>query len=137
MSDDPSGVLASVRDLPPMIGTGDDELYFMLGVYGLLVVAMYLLGRWRFPVRPTPFGPLLIYPVPIGRRLLACGLGAVNGYMIIHSLAPFLLSEGETVIKLPSGQLTSLLDDNLVLVLVGFTLILIVFGLQASGRCRS
>lgn len=135
-SDDPGAVLAQVRELPLLISTDEDELYLMLGLFSFLVIFMYLLGRWRFRIRPSAFEPLLIYRVSLVRRLLACGLGAINGYLIIHSLAPLLFPQTETVIKVPSGQLTSLLDENLILILIGFALITVVIGLQASGQSQ-
>jgi len=133
-SDDPGTLLAELRRLPPLVGTDKEVLRLMVGLFSLLVTCMYLFGRWRFRIRPRPFGPLLIYEVSPVSRLLACGLGAINGYLIIHSLAPFLLPQTETVVKVPSGQLISLLDRNLIPILIGFALITIVIGLQASGQ---
>jgi len=135
-SEEPGAVLAQVHELPLLLSTNEDQLYFMLGLFSFLVVFMYLLGRWCFRIRPRAFGPLLIYRVSLVRRLLACGLGAINGYLIIHSLAPLLFPQTETVIRVPSSQLTSLLDDNLILILIAFALITVVIGLQASGRGR-
>jgi hypothetical protein len=136
IADDPGAVFAEVRSLPPLIGTEQHKLRFTLALFGWLPIFMYLLGRWRFRIRPTAFGPLLIYRVSRRRRLMACGLGVINGYLIARFLVPLLFPQPEMVIKVPSGEVVSILDENLALVLVGFVLILIVFGLQASGRSR-
>lgn len=136
VADDPGAVFAEVRELPSLVATDQDKLHFTLALFSFLVIFMYLFGRWRFRIRPRAFGPLLIYRVSRLRRLMACGLGAINGYLIAHFLVPLLFPQPETVIKVPSGQLASLLDEKLVLVLIGFILILIIFGLQLSGQSQ-
>jgi len=135
-ADDPGAVFAKVRKLSPLIATDQDKLHFTLALFGFLVFLMYFLGRLRFRIRPTFFGPIMIFRISWKRRLLACGLGAINGYLIAHFLIPLLFPQPETVIKVSSGQLANLLDENLVLVLIGFILMLIIFGLQASGRSQ-
>lgn len=135
-SEDPGAVFAQVRKLPPLIATDQEKLRFTLALFGFIVVFTYLIGRWRFRIRPVVFGPLLIYRISIIQRLLACGLGAINGYLIAHFLVPLLLPQAEMIVKLPSSQIAALLKEKMVLVLIGFVIILIVFGLQASGRSR-
>lgn len=136
-ADDPGVVFASVRELPPLIATDQHELQFTLALFSFLVIFMYLFGRWRFRIRPTAHGPLLIYPISRLRRLMACALGAINGYLLAHVLVPLLFPQAETVIKVPGDRLASRLDENLVLVIIGLVLVLIIFGLQASGRGQS
>jgi len=135
-ADDPGAVLASVGELPSTLATDGGKAQFALGLFVLPVILVYLLGRWRFRARASAFGPFLVYPVSFRRRLMACGLGGINGYLIARFLLPLLLPGRDTVITVPSGQVVSLLDQNLVLVLIGFVLILIIFGLQASGRSQ-
>ena len=136
-ADDPGAVLTSVRQLPSLSATDQGRLNFILALFSLPVILMYLVGRWRFRERPTALGPFSIYPVSFRRRLMASGLGAINGYLIARFLVPLLFPKANTVITVASGPVVSLLDENLVLVLTGFVLILIVYGLQASGRSRS
>lgn len=135
-AEDPGAVFAGVRDVPPLIATEQDTLRLTLALFSCLPALMYLIARWRFRIRPTAFGPLLVYRVSKRRRLMACGLGGINGYLIAYFLVPLLFPQPEAIIRVPSGQVVRILDENLVLVLIGFVLILIIFGLQTSGRSR-
>lgn len=136
-SDNPGAVFAEVRKLPALIATDQEKLRFTLAFFGSIVILTYLIGRWRFRIRPVAFGPLLIYRISTIQRLMACGLGAINGYLIAHFLIPLLFPQAETIVKLPSSQIAALLEEKLALVLIVFVVILIIFGLQASGRSRS
>ena len=136
-TDDPGALLSKVRELSPFIETRQSRSHFSVALFGFLVVITYLIGRWRFRVRPTSLGPLTIYPVSRTQRIMAGGLGAINGYLLAHSLIPLLFPQETTIIQVPSGQLSSLLDEELELVIIGFILILILFGLQRASRSRS
>ncbi|MEA3346346.1 MAG: hypothetical protein U9Q78_08945 [Chloroflexota bacterium] len=135
-ADDPSTVFAEVRGIS-LISSTQDKLYFILALFGFLVIFTYLLGRCIFHLRPTFFGPIMTFRISWGQRFIASGLGAINSYLIARFLIPLLLPPPEAVIKIPSGRTTELLDKNLELVIIGFVIILVIFGLQASGHSRS
>jgi len=97
---------------------------------------MYLLGRWRNRGKPTAWGPFSVYPLPLRRRLASAGLGAINGYLIARFLLPLLSPAADTDARVPADELIHLMDENVAVVAIGFVLILIVLGLQASGRTR-
>jgi len=136
-TDDPGAVLAAVREMSPLIATRQGRSRLSLALFGFWVIAMYLFGRWRWRVRPTVFGPLLVYPVPRLHRLIAGTLGAINGYLMARFLIPLLFPETEAVIKVPRAQLTYLLNEKMDMVVIGLVLVLILLGLQASGRGQS
>jgi hypothetical protein len=135
--DDPGAVLAKVRELPPLVGGDGSSSLFSLVLFGSSVIATYLFGRWRFRPRPANFGPLLIYPVSKLQRIVSGGLGAINGYLIARFLIPLVFPGTETIVKVPGTQLTTFLDNRLHVVAMGFVLVMILLGLQASSRGRT
>jgi hypothetical protein len=135
-AEDPGALLAELRELPSSVASDDGESRFILGLFSLPVTLMYLLGRWRNRDKPTAWGPFSIYSMPLRRRLASAGLGATNGYLIARFLLPLLAPEAGTGAQVPADEVIRLMDENVALVAIGFVLILIVLGLQASGRAR-
>lgn len=135
-AEDPGAVLADLRELPLPTASDDGTPRFLLGLFSSPVILMYLVGRWRNRSKPTVWGPFSIYSLPLRRRLVSAGLGGINGYLLARFLLPLLAATADSDIKVPADEVVHLMDENVTLVAIGFVLILIVLGLQASGRAR-
>jgi hypothetical protein len=135
-ADDPASLLSELRGLSSTLG--DDEGGSSLGaaLFGLPVILMYLVGRWRNRTSPTAWGPFSIYSLSRRRRLASTGLGAINGYLVARFLLPLLGSSPNAVVAVRSDEVIRLMDENWTVVVIGFVLIVIILGLQASDSTR-
>jgi len=125
VAEDPTSILAEVKELPPLVVTDSDRLILGTAAFGLIVLAFYLLGE--FAIDP---------PKTASQRFSGVILAGTNGYFIAYFLAPRHLPMPETTIRFSTSGLVDLLSQNLVKVVLVFVLILIVLGLQMSTRPR-
>jgi len=128
--------LGRVGEIPPLIPE-QRETIFLIGVFLLATLLAYVLGNRFIKVRPTTFGPLIIYPGwPFLIKLAGGVLGAINGYLIAYFLVPQVFPEPETTIVLPSGPMTEFLGKHLFNVVIGIIAIIIFLSLRGSSKGR-
>ncbi len=133
-SDDPTAVWGQVSGLPPFIETDGEKLLFKLIIFVLLVILAYVVGNRVLSGKTVPFGPLVIYPkLSFLSRLLGLATGLMDGYLIANFVIPQAFPKKVTVIRLPTGNVSGFLDENLFFVFIGFVVVLIVFGLRSAS----
>jgi len=123
VAEDPSGIFAEIKELPPLVATDSDRLILGTAAFGLIVLTFYLLGE--FIIDP---------PKTASQRFSGLILAGTNGYFIAYFLAPRHLPTPETTIRFSTSGLVNLLSQNLVKAVLVFVLVLIVLGLQMSTR---
>ena len=125
VAEDPGSVLAEIGKLKPPVTTESDLLILGTAVFGLIVLASYLLGE--FVIKP---------PKKLSQRLSGVILAGMNGYFIAYFLIPRHLPTPRATIRISTSGMMDLLSQNLVKVVLGFVLIMIFLGLQMSTRPR-
>jgi uncharacterized membrane protein required for colicin V production len=125
VAEDPGSVLTKIGNLKLPVTTKSDLLILGTAVFGLIVLAFYLLGE--FVIKP---------PKKASQRLLGIILAGMNGYFIAYFLIPRHLPTPKATIRISTSGMMDLLSQNLIKVVLGFVLIMIFLGLQMSTRPR-
>ncbi len=133
-AEDPTTIWPGVANLPPLIQSDSDKLFFRLLVFISLVFLAYIVGNRIISSNTDTFGPLAIYSkLPLLSRILGLATGLMEGFLISYFVIPQLFPKRETVVRLPTGDVTTFLSQNLALVAVGFMAVLIAFGLRSAS----
>ncbi len=133
-ADDPTALWPQVANLPPLIETDAEKLTFRLIVFVVLVIWAYALGSRVLSSRKDTVGLLAIYPgLSLLSRCLGLGTGLIEGWLITYFVLPEVFPKRETVIRLPTGPVAGFLGQNVALVIVGFVIVLIVYGLRSAS----
>jgi len=137
VADDPVAIWTSVRKLPPLVETQQEKLAFTIAFLAGAVILGYVVGNGLVKAKLPSVGiPLLWRPRALLPHILGALGGAVNGYLIVNYLLPRLLTKPTTVIIVPAGKVSDLLQINLINVAIAILLIIIIVGLQASSGRR-
>jgi len=124
VAEDVDAVMAQIQQAKPLIATPQDRLNFGTAVFVFFFFLLWAIGS---VVRKRAKEKL-------SSRLLGALLGAINGYLTLYFVLPRHFPSPEVTIRIPSQDLTSFLSEHLPLVVVAFSLLVIVLGLQASAR---
>ncbi len=123
-SDDLSGVMAKVREMPPLISTAEDAVRAGVVCFLLVILAGYLIGQWRVKG-----------PKDRAQRLLGAAMGGINGYALAQVVVPRFWTAQFAVIIVPTGSVLQMFRAQIVIVLVIAFAVLVLFALRlARGK---
>lgn len=116
---------AKLGPMRSLVETGDDRTWLAVVAFSIVIILFYLLGQGL--IKKQPEG---------AEKIMGALLGAVNGFAISRFVYPRVLPTERTHVAILSGQVSEKLTAGSAfsLVLVGLVLILIVYGVRASGR---
>ena len=121
----PGEVMANISALTPPISTPEQEGLLVVAAFAVILALFYLLGEDRIPTATDPL-----------QRVLGLFVGALNGYLAGRFLFPRLFPGERTHVTILSSQISDYLssDQTLIWAIVGFCLIMIVYGVRSSSR---